>query len=58
MTPEQLLAAILTAYHESDGFHISFELKEMLKLAEEDFDGVEANGNGPSRRAPHDENFY
>lgn len=41
LSPAEHLAAILTAYHESDGLHISYELKEMLDLAEADFDGVE-----------------
>jgi hypothetical protein len=45
MTPERLLAAILTAFHETDGLHISFELKEALEIAEKEFDGVEFDSN-------------
>lgn len=41
MSPEKHLAAILTAWHETNGFHISFELKDALEEAEKDFDGVE-----------------
>lgn len=41
MTPEKHLANILSAYNETDGSHISSNLREALAIAEEDFDGVE-----------------
>lgn len=41
VSAEVHLAAILAAYSETDGHHISFELKEMLDMAGQDFDGPE-----------------
>lgn len=41
MTPEKHLAAILTAWGETDGWRINRSLDEALKDAEADFDGVE-----------------
>lgn len=44
MTVEKHLAAILTAWGETDGYGISVELDEALTLAAKDFDGVEDDG--------------
>lgn len=43
MTPEKHLAAILTAWHETDSYTITDDLAEALHNAERDFDGVEAD---------------
>ena len=43
MSPEKHLAAILTAWNETDGYSIYPNLNKALQDAEADFDGVENN---------------
>ena len=41
MSPEKHLAAILAAWQETDGRHITVELNEALNNAEDEFEEIE-----------------